>query len=59
MTPIFFYDQANKIYPEYFNYDIAKMVKETIKDYFGTELTDEQVSYMLNGLNPQGESLVK
>ena len=29
MTPIFFYDQANKIYPEYFNYDIAKMVKET------------------------------
>lgn len=59
MTPIFFYDQANKIYPEYFNYDIASMVKETIKDYFGTELTDEQVSYMLNGLNPEGKALVK
>jgi len=59
MTPIFFYDQANKIYPEYFNYDISKMIKETIKEYFGTELSDEQISYMLDGLNPQGGSLVK
>ena len=59
MTPIFFYDQANKLYPEYFSYDIAKMVKDTIKEYFGTTLTDEQVSYMLQGLSPTGESLVK
>ena len=58
MTPIFFYDQANKIYPEYFSYDISSLVKSTIKDYFGTDLTDDQVSYMLNGLNPQGEPLV-
>ncbi len=57
MTPIFFYDQANKIYPEYFSYDIPSMVKSTIKDYFGTELTDNQVSYMLGGLNPEGGSL--
>lgn len=57
MTPIFFYDQANKIYPEYFSYDIPSMVKSTIKDYFGTELTDNQVSYMLDGLNPEGGSL--
>ena len=57
MTPIFFYDQANKIYPEYFSYDITTMVKTTVKDYFGTDLTDDQVSYMLNGFNPQGGSL--
>ena len=57
MTPIFFYDQANKIYPEYFSYDISNMVKTTVKEYFGTDLTDDQVSYMLNGLNPQGGSL--
>ena len=57
MTPIFFYDQANKIYPEYFSYDITTMVKTTVKEYFGTDLTDNQVSYMLNGLNPQGGSL--
>ena len=57
MTPIFFYDQANKIYPEYFSYDITTMVKTTVKEYFGTDLTDNQASYMLNGLNPQGGSL--
>lgn len=57
MTPIFFYDQANKIYPEYFSYDISAMVKSSIKDYFGTELTNDQVSYMLNGLSPEGGSL--
>ena len=57
MTPIFFYDQANKIYPEYFSYDISSMVKTTIKEYFGTDLTNTQVDYMLNGLNPQGGSL--
>ena len=58
MTPIFFYDQANKIYPEYFEFDIPSMIKTTIKDYFGTDLTDNQVSYMMNGLDPEGGSLV-
>ena len=57
MTPIFFYDQANKLYPEYFSYDVSKMIKETIKEYFNTDLTDNQVSNMLNGLNPEGGSL--
>ena len=57
MTPIFFYDQANKIYPEYFSYDVSSMIKTTVKEYFGTDLTDDQVSYMLDGLNPQGGSL--
>ena len=59
MTPIFFYDQANKIYPEYFSYDIANMVKTSIKQYFGTDVTDDQVSYMLSGLNPEGQPLYK
>ena len=57
MTPIFFYDQANKIYPEYFDYDIPSMVKSTIKEYFGTDITDTQVSFMLQGLSPEGGSL--
>ena len=57
MTPIFFYDQANKIYPEYFSFNISSMVKETVKDYFGTDLNDTQISYMLNGLGPGGGSL--
>lgn len=57
MTPVFFYDQANKIYPEYFNYDIPSMVKSAIKEYFGTDLTNEQVGYMLEGLNAEGGPL--
>lgn len=57
MTPIFLYDQANKIYPEYFDYDISTLVKSSIKEYFGTDVTNDQISYMLNGLNPEGGPL--
>lgn len=57
MTPVFFYDMANKIYPEYFSYDIASMVKDTIKNYFGTILSDNQISYMLNGKDYNGNNL--
>ncbi len=57
MTPIFFYDQANKLYPDYFHYDVASLTKAAIKDGFGTELSDAQVTYMLNGLGPNGEAL--
>lgn len=58
MTPIFFYDQANKIYPEYFSFDVKSMIKSTILEYFGTELTDEDVNNIANGLGPKGESLI-
>ena len=57
MTPIFFYDQANKLYPEYFNYDTNSMIKETVSEYFGVDLTDEQVGYMNQGLDPNGGNL--
>lgn len=58
MTPIFLYDQANKIYPELFSFDIPTMVKETILEYFGYQMTDTEVEYMLNGLAPDGTSLI-
>ncbi len=57
MTPIFFYDMANKLYPALFDYDVESMIKTTVKDYFGTELTDLQISYILNGKGPTGENL--
>ncbi len=57
MTPVFFYDQANKLYPDYFRYDIASMTKAAIKEGFGTELSDVQIGYMLEGLGPSGEEL--
>ena len=57
LSPEFFYDQANRLYPHIFNYDVKTMIMNSVKEYFGTELTDEQVNYMLNGLNPTGGSL--
>ena len=57
LSPEFFYDQANKLYPTIFNYDVSTMIKESVLSYFGTQLTDAQVGYMLSGLNPTGGNL--
>jgi len=57
LSPEFFYDQANRLYPTIFNYDVKAMIKNSVKAYFGTDLTDQQIEYMLNGLNPTGGSL--
>lgn len=57
-TPEFFCDQANKLYPDIFNYDVASMLKESVFEYFGTQLTTAEVNYMLNGLGPKGEPMV-
>ncbi|WP_033159901.1 ABC transporter substrate-binding protein [Mycoplasmoides alvi] len=56
-TPIFFYDQANKIYPELFKYDIPKLLKESLKYYFNYDITDEKIGWMLHGFGPTGKSL--
>ena len=57
LSPEFFYDQANRLYPNIFNYDVKTMIKNSVKEYFGTDLTNTQVEYMLNGLSPTGGSL--
>lgn len=57
-SPLFIYDMANKLYPEIFDYDIALMTKECIKKYFNYELTDSDVSYMLQGLDKNGDPLI-
>ncbi len=57
VTPIFFYDMANKIYPEYFNYNVSKMIKDTIKEYFHTDLTDDVITNILNGKDKNGKDL--
>lgn len=53
----FFYDQANRLYPDIFHYDVETMLKNSVKGYFGSDLTDEQIGYMLHGLNPTGGPL--
>lgn len=57
-SPIFIYDLANKIYPELFNFDIKQITKETFEYWFNYSLTDQEVNYLLNGLDPSGNPLV-
>ena len=59
LSPEFFFDQANRLHSEYFSYDIEKMIKSSVKEYFGVELTDKQIEYMLTGLDPNGNKLYK
>ena len=53
----FFYDQANRLHSDLFDYDVKAMIKSSVKGYFGSDLTDEQVAYMLDGLSPTGGRL--
>jgi len=55
--PLFLYDQANKLYPEYFDFDIETLTKENFSRYFDIELTDQQVQYMLEGKSNDGDNL--
>ena len=57
LSPEFFYDQANRLHPSLFEYDVRKMLKESVKEYFGTDLSNDQIDYMLSGLSPDGGNL--
>ena len=56
-SPVFLYDQANKLYPDYFNFDVAKEVKDLSKTFFGVNLTDTEIYNMLHGLSRDGKAL--
>ena len=58
-SPLFIYDMANKLYPALFDFDMAALTKECIKDYFGYELSDSNVANMLKGLNKNGKALIE
>lgn len=55
--PLFVYDQANKLYPEYFDFDLVDLTKGNFKRYFDIDLTTEQVTHMLAGRTSDGETL--
>ncbi len=56
-SSVFLCDQANKLYPDLFNYDVKIQIQEISKDFFGIVLTDEEANNMLNGLSREGNSL--
>lgn len=53
--PLFLYDQANKLYPSDFNYDLTQKTKDSFSKYFNFSLTTEEVNYMLQGKTHEGE----
>jgi iron complex transport system substrate-binding protein len=55
---VYLADLANKIYPEIFNFDVEKLLKVTIKTYFGKELSDADIYNMLHGLKRNGQPLL-
>lgn len=56
-SPVFLCDQANKLYPNYFNYDVKKQIQDLSKEFFGVELTDTEAQNMLDGLSREGKVL--
>ena len=56
-SPVFLYDQANKLYPDYFEFDVKTQIQELSREFFGVELTDAEVQNMLNGLSREGNLL--
>ena len=56
-SPAFLCDQANKLYPNYFNYDVKKQIQDLSKQFFGVELTDTEAQNMLDGLSREGNLL--
>ena len=56
-SPVFLCDQANKLYPNYFNYDVKKQIQDLSKEFFGVEITDTEAQNMLNGLSREGNLL--
>ena len=56
-SPVFLCDQANKLYPEYFHYDVKKMIQDYSVEFFGVPLTDSEAENMLSGLSRNGGAL--
>lgn len=56
-APVFLCDMANKLYPDTFSYDIPAMIKDICLRYYGYEVSDEKVGYMIDGLGPDGKAM--
>jgi iron complex transport system substrate-binding protein len=55
---VYLADLANKIYPGIFDFDVEGLLKETVKTYFGKELSDTDIYNMLHGLKRNGQPLL-
>ena len=58
-SPVFLCDQANKLYPDYFHFDVQKMIRDYSLEFFGVTLTDGEIDNMLNGFSRSGGLLAQ
>ncbi len=56
-SSVFLCDQANKLYPDLFDYDVKTQIQEISKEFFNINITDIEANNMLNGLSREGGSL--
>jgi len=49
---------ANKIYPEIFSFDVEGLLKDTMRTFFGVDITDEDAYNMIHGLKRNGQPLM-
>ncbi|MBP5209846.1 MAG: ABC transporter substrate-binding protein [Clostridia bacterium] len=56
-SPVFLCDQANKLYPAYFHFDVKQMIIDYCREFFDAELTESEAEHMLNGLSREGRAL--
>lgn len=54
-TALFIPWMASVIYPEHYQFDAVKEIRDFYKTFMGYELTEEQAQYMIAGLTPNGE----
>lgn len=56
-SPVFLCDQANKLYPDHFHYDVKQMILDYSTEFFGVTLTETEAENMLSGLSRDGGAL--
>ncbi|AHI52767.1 TroA family protein [Spiroplasma culicicola] len=57
-SSLFIYDIANKLYPNLFDFDIGELTKQTLNKYFNYKINDQNLNYMLQGLDKNGQWLI-
>ncbi len=58
-SSLFVYDMANKLYPDLFDFDIEELTKNNLVKYFDYEISEQNLDYMLQGMDKDGKWLVQ
>lgn len=56
-APILLRYSASLVYPDLFEYNAIEDFKQFFKDYYGLEVSEEKIGYMLKGLSPDGSRM--